>query len=537
MKGPMTTQSLRGMANAGPMHWRGDRSGANNPGGDDLDEDAAFKRFNPAFVGLLGRTAQLTATEMQQFTDFILSVRYPPNPIRNLDNSATGAQSAGQSFFNTTNTDAGAITCAFCHALPLGTQGLMSVEGETQEFKIAHLRNAYQKVGMFGIPDAFGPGGIPPTGPVGPQVRGFGFLHDGSIATVFAFLNADVFLNFDDTSRSNVEAFIHAFDAGLRPIVGQQVSATPTTLNDGTVTGRINLLIARDEAGDCDLVVKGVLSNVSRGWVFDNPSNQFRSDRASEALVSEATLRGQAATAGQERTYTCVPPGSGTRIGIDRDLDGFFDRTEIDAGSDPANPASIPGGPTTTTTTTAPGSTTTTTMPPGPPIVPIQTSSFTLRDDASSSSRRRVSFKSSTKSDPPANRVIAPVPGSAGDPTLHGATLEVYNPTTGQVESENLSLSTWQLLGSATNPRGYRFKGVGAVTRVSVKDDKITLKGGGVAWGYSLADSPQTSVAVRLRLGNGTTWCAHAVNPRHDTTERFQATPRTQPPVVCPPLP
>src|SRR5262249_37911637 len=25
MKGPMTTQSLRGMANAGPMHWRGDR--------------------------------------------------------------------------------------------------------------------------------------------------------------------------------------------------------------------------------------------------------------------------------------------------------------------------------------------------------------------------------------------------------------------------------------------------------------------------------------------------------------------------------
>jgi YVTN family beta-propeller protein len=38
LKGPMTTQSLRGMANAGPMHWRGDRSGANNPGGSALDE-------------------------------------------------------------------------------------------------------------------------------------------------------------------------------------------------------------------------------------------------------------------------------------------------------------------------------------------------------------------------------------------------------------------------------------------------------------------------------------------------------------------
>jgi hypothetical protein len=26
MKGPMTTQSLRGMAGEGPMHWRGDRA-------------------------------------------------------------------------------------------------------------------------------------------------------------------------------------------------------------------------------------------------------------------------------------------------------------------------------------------------------------------------------------------------------------------------------------------------------------------------------------------------------------------------------
>src|SRR5205823_9876579 len=30
LKGPMTTQSLRGMANAGPMHWRGDRNGKTN---------------------------------------------------------------------------------------------------------------------------------------------------------------------------------------------------------------------------------------------------------------------------------------------------------------------------------------------------------------------------------------------------------------------------------------------------------------------------------------------------------------------------
>src|SRR5262249_4763737 len=33
LKGPMTTQSLRGMNNSGSMHWRGDRTGGNDPGG------------------------------------------------------------------------------------------------------------------------------------------------------------------------------------------------------------------------------------------------------------------------------------------------------------------------------------------------------------------------------------------------------------------------------------------------------------------------------------------------------------------------
>jgi hypothetical protein len=50
----MTTQSLRGMKNNGSMHWRGDRTGGNDPGGDPFDEDAAFKKFNVAFPGLVG---------------------------------------------------------------------------------------------------------------------------------------------------------------------------------------------------------------------------------------------------------------------------------------------------------------------------------------------------------------------------------------------------------------------------------------------------------------------------------------------------
>ena len=83
----MTTQSLRGMANRGSMHWRGDRTGGNDPDSDAFDEVRAFLKFNPAFPGLLGRDAELSEAEMQAFADFILTVTYPPNPIRALDMS------------------------------------------------------------------------------------------------------------------------------------------------------------------------------------------------------------------------------------------------------------------------------------------------------------------------------------------------------------------------------------------------------------------------------------------------------------------
>ncbi len=54
LKGPMTTQSIRGLANQGPLHWRGDRTAAHEEGGDSQDTFGAFKQFNIAFVGLLG---------------------------------------------------------------------------------------------------------------------------------------------------------------------------------------------------------------------------------------------------------------------------------------------------------------------------------------------------------------------------------------------------------------------------------------------------------------------------------------------------
>jgi YVTN family beta-propeller protein len=431
MKGPMTTQSLRGMANHGSMHWRGDRTGGNDAGGSAFDEDAAFKKFNAAFPGLLGRTGPLSNAEMQAFTDFILDVTYPPNPIRSLDDTLNGAQQAGLNFMTGSRRSDGlpvgggtGFNCVGCHTRDLGagffgTDGQASFEGETQVFKIPHLRNMYQKIGMFGMPaiEFLNTGD---NGDKGDQIRGFGFLHDGSIDTIFRFLQADVFnSNFldtvgfqNDTQRRNVEQFVLAMDSNLKPIVGQQITLTDT--NALAVIGRIDLLIARAAAGDCDLIVKGISAGLQRGW-YRTAAGTFRSDRASEALLSDASLRAVAATAGQQLTYTAVPPGWAVRAGVDRDEDGYFDRDELDAGSDPADPGSDPTNVTPTPTNTAlPTSTSTPTRTP----TPTWTNTPTATDTPTATPTATATATATDTPEPTATNTIGPSPTDTPSPTV-----------------------------------------------------------------------------------------------------------------------
>jgi YVTN family beta-propeller protein len=336
MKGPMTTQTLRGMAGHGSMHWRGDRTGGNDepnsaPGGDGgaYNEVLSFKKFGVAFEGLLGRGIAGTDTEMQTFADFILQVQQPPNPIRALDDSLTAMQAAGQNFYLTQVSDTVA-TCNGCHVLDpangfFGTNGQGSFEGESQHLKVPQLRNMYSKVGMYGMPAVsfFNTGD---NAPKGDQIRGVGFMHDGSVDSVLRFLNASLF-NFPggDQQRREVEQFLFAFDSTLKPVVGQQVTLTDS--NATTAGPRITLLINQAQVGNADLVVKGILNGEARGWHI-NVSGLFASDKAGEAALSDAALRALAQVPGQTLTYTAVPPGSGERIGIDRDEDAVLDNDD-----------------------------------------------------------------------------------------------------------------------------------------------------------------------------------------------------------------
>jgi len=377
MKGPMVTQSLRGMANHGPMHWRGDRTGGNDaptaqPDSGTFDERAGFAKFQGGFTELLGRSNPIPDEAMAAFTDFILQVTYPPNPNPPLDNVLTPDQEAGRQLFNSVNCgipacldgSCAALTCEGCHTLDptgnpgtakpgfFGTNGRSSFAFNEQLFKVPHLRNLYQKVGMFGMPETLGilPGD---NDFMGDQVRGFGFLHDGHFDTVFRFHHA---INFSELltgpgngglpdgaqgeqERRQLESFVLAFPTNLAPIVGQQI--TLTAANATVVGPRVDLLRQRADAGDCDLVAKTEIFNVEAGFMYVG-SGQFRSDRRALPPISAATMQFVALHSDLPVTYTCVPRGSGERIGVDRDGDGFWDGDERDAHSDPADPTSTP---------------------------------------------------------------------------------------------------------------------------------------------------------------------------------------------------
>jgi len=406
MKGPMTTQTLRGLSTHGAMHWRGDRADGffgtdpcTEPGyaavgstNAPCDEDLAFRNFIVAFEGLIGKEGTVSGAEMQQFADFMLQVQLPPNPIRNLDNSLNNPaaptpseQRGSDKWFSC---GPGAAECApldplatdtvedcdGCHSLdPLngffGTGGEESFEGEPQHMKVPHNRNMYQKIGMFGVG--------------GDQVRGTGFLHDGSVDTMKTFVSSGVFA-LNNQEEDDLEAFLLAFPTDIAPIVGQQVTIGPGNFGVGDVNARISLIDTQAAASfdskvlggvvtQCDVIVKTAEAGVEKGYYSELGGTYTPDDNGPN--ISEATLRAKADPLGdaQTLTYTAVPPGSGERMGIDRDEDtlgngvetntgtfmdaddtgtnpaladtdgdGFDDGVEVAAGSDPNNPLSTP---------------------------------------------------------------------------------------------------------------------------------------------------------------------------------------------------
>jgi hypothetical protein len=146
------------------------------------------------------------------------------------------------------------------------------------------------------------------------------------------FTGAGVF-STNSTQEAQLEAFMMEFDSNLAPIVGQQTTVTAGSGQD--ILDRVDLLIERADATyftsptlgavpECDLIVKGAVNGKQRGWFYIG-GNTFESDTTVEGNWTKSQLLTEAAQAGQHLTFTCVPPGSGRRMGIDRDADNTLD--------------------------------------------------------------------------------------------------------------------------------------------------------------------------------------------------------------------
>ncbi len=173
-------------------------------------------------------------------------------------------------------------------------------------------------------------------------------------------------------------------------------------------------------------------------------------------------------------------------------------------------------------------------------------SSLTLRDDAVpplDPMKRRISFSASTKKrTAPANRVVPPYDGAPADPRNGGALVAVYNGAGLTTDRALITLPAggWTLSGTT-----FHFSGTNPLTRALIAPDKIKLKAEGSGLDYSLDETAQGTVALRVTLGGGA-WCAAAPakmsgappsTAASDRPGKFVGERNAAPPATCPPDP
>jgi YVTN family beta-propeller protein len=307
MKGPMTTQTLRGLLGLDPLHWRGDRTN--------------FLNFNIAFPRLLGGAA-LSDADMSAFRDFINTIVYQPNPNQNLDRTyptsfAGGNAQAGLNAFLFTNYTT-QLKCTSCHIAPPGpgSDRLIipaAALQESQDFKVPQLRAEYQKMHFNNAPGTN-------------SLDGFGIVHDGTDPSLQVFLSRPVFTNIrnDTTIKNNIAAFVQCFDTGTAPAVGYTRTLSSNNVATASATQDWSLLESQAAVTNIDLIVRGTLDGARHGLLYQPLSGTYLPDTTSLTSFTHAQLVARIQQ-GDSLTLMGVPPGSGRRLGVDRDEDGLLD--------------------------------------------------------------------------------------------------------------------------------------------------------------------------------------------------------------------
>lgn len=294
MKGPMTTQTLRGLKDSAPLHWRGDR--------------ADLAAFNPAFDKLMGGS-QLAVADMQAFSTFVDSLLFQPNPYQKLDRTfpaslAGGNPAAGFSHFVTLNLAVQSLgsqprSCNSCHlaASGPGSDHSINTTDFTQALKIPHLRNLYQKL-MFSRAG-------------GDTIDGFGLDHDGRVGGLLEFFQGRAFSLYTAQQKLDIGAFVRAFDTGTAPAVGYTFTFTATNIDSTAALQSIQLLGQQAFVRNIDLIGRGTLNGVVHGLLYLPNAGVFITDQPGLGPFTAQQLD-TLIRAGDTLSMMGVYPGTGT---------------------------------------------------------------------------------------------------------------------------------------------------------------------------------------------------------------------------------
>jgi len=400
MKGPMLTQTLQDIIGHEPLHWRGDRFGIEEFNGTfhelqgrstglSIPEMAEFKAFlaTICFPPNPFRNVDNTLPTNLNLSGHYATGRFAlpagaPLPNGNAVQGLT--QYRNKTLLNGA-LDRGVFACVTCHTLPSGgstdrrwrttpspaswktiplgqsasnhlmVMGVSDVASFTTPIqntvKVPQLRNIHERVGFHMRPGT-------------PSLHGFGHMHDGNVASVEDFIGNPAFLFGSDQEIANMVALMLSWsgsdfretngslivnngNVAMEPPgvfskdshagVGQQETITDP---DQSLT-RLNQLVSADNASTrVELIAKTYGPTGNRGYLASG--GNFAADYPGEQTTMSALI---AATGGGNTvTFTLVPAGTGHRLALDRDMDGYLDYEELLNCTDPADPTSFGEG-------------------------------------------------------------------------------------------------------------------------------------------------------------------------------------------------
>jgi hypothetical protein len=267
----------------------------------------------------------LSNTDMAAFTAYIKTIVFQPNPNQNLDRTlpssiplpegGTGDPNAGLTLFLNTPVKS-TVTCNSCHSDPgPGTNRLIVIhETGDQPMKNRQLRGVYQKLHFNNAAGA-------------QSIDGFGLNHDGAVAGLFQLLSSTTEfpkIANNPTDKRNLEAYVLCFDTGTAPAVGFTRTVTAANVGSTSAQSDWNMLQNQATAGNIDLIANGTLNGQLHGLLYNPAAATYQTDTTGLGPFTQAQLTSMI-QAGDTLSFMGVPPGSGQRMGIDRNLDGILD--------------------------------------------------------------------------------------------------------------------------------------------------------------------------------------------------------------------